>query len=99
SRCRGDRRRAASLQGSTAESTVIHSWLPLEYQGTREHHMMTHNESVDVSAMAAMVDQQTAMNIRSDLSKIHNWYAEQYAYMLGKLKAIDEGNGTSLLDN
>ena len=52
-----DLTRVASLQWSTAESTVIHEWLPLEYTGTREHHMMTHNESVDVSAMAAMVDQ------------------------------------------
>jgi hypothetical protein len=94
-----DLTRVASLQWSTAESTVIHTWLPLEYQGTREHHMMTHNESVDVSAMAAMVDQQTALTIRSDLTKIHNWYAQQFAYMLGKMKAIDEGNGKSLLDN
>jgi len=94
-----DLTRVASLQWSTAESTVIHTWLPLEYQGTREHHMMTHNESVDVSAMAAMVDQATALTIRSDLTKIHNWYAQQFAYMLGKLKAIDEGNGKSVLDN
>ena len=93
-----DLTRVASLQWSTAESTVIHTWLPLEYQGTREHHMMTHNESVDVSAMAAMVDMETAKTIRRDLTKIHNWYAQQFAYMLGKLKAIDEGNGT-LLDN
>ena len=60
-----DLTRVASLQWSTAESTVIHEWLPLEYHGTREHHMMTHNESVDVSMMADMVDQQTAMTIRS----------------------------------
>jgi hypothetical protein len=94
-----DLTRVASLQWSTAESTVIHEWLPLEYQGTREHHMMTHNESVDVSMMAAMVDQQTAMTIRADLTKVHHWYTQQFAYMLGKLKAIDEGNGKSLLDN
>ena len=61
--------------------------------------MMTHNESVDVSAMAAMVDQQTAMTIRSDLTKVHNWYAEKFAYMLGRLKGIQEANGKSLLDN
>jgi hypothetical protein len=94
-----DLTRVASLQWSTAESTVIHDWLPLEYTGTREHHMMTHNESVDVSMMAAMVDQQTAITIRSDLTKVHNWYAEQFAYMLGKLDAIKEGNDKSLLDN
>ena len=39
------------------------------------------------------------MTIRSDLTKIHAWYAQQFAYMLGKLKAIDEGDGKSLLDN
>ena len=94
-----DLTRVASLQWSTAESTVIHEWLPLQYTGTREHHMMTHNESVDVSQQANMVDQMTALTIRSDLTKIHNWYAQQFAYMLGKLKAIDEGNGKSLLDN
>src|SRR4030095_2876842 len=94
-----DLTRVASLQWSTAESTVIHEWLPLEYPGTKEHHMMPHNESVEVSARANMVDQQTALTIRSDLTKIHNWYAQQFAYMLGKLKAIDEGNGKSLLDN
>ena len=94
-----DLTRVASLQWSTAESTVIHEWLPLEYQGTREHHMMTHNESVDVSKDANMVDQTTAATIRRDLTKVHNWYAQQYAYMLGKMKAIDEGNGKSLLDN
>jgi hypothetical protein len=94
-----DLTRVASLQWSTAESTVIHSWLPLQYSGTREHHMMTHNESPDVSATAAMVNQETAAIIRADLTKVHNWYAQQFAYMLGKLKAIDEGNGTSLLDN
>jgi uncharacterized protein DUF1552 len=94
-----DLTRVASLQWSTAESTVIHEWLPLQYIGTKEHHMMTHNESVDVSAMAAKVDQETAMTIRSDLTKVNTWYAQQYAYMLGKLKAIDEGDGKSLLDN
>jgi hypothetical protein len=94
-----DLTRVASLQWSTAESTVIHEWLDLEYSGTREHHMMTHNESVDVSQMANMVSQDTAMTIRRDLTKIHTWYAQQFAYMLGKLKGIDEGNGKSLLDN
>ena len=93
-----DLTRVASLQWSTAESTVIHEWLPLEYTGTREHHMMTHNESVSVSAMAAKVDQATATIIRSDLTKIHNWYAQQFATMLGKLKSVQEGEKT-LLDN
>ena len=93
-----DLTRVASLQWSTAESTVIHTWLPLEYSGTREHHMMTHNESVAVSSTAAKVDQATATIIRSDLTKIHNWYSQQFATMLTKLKAVQEGDRT-LLDN
>ena len=66
-----DLTRVASLQWSTAESTVIHEWLPLQYVGTKEHHMMTHNESVDVSVNAAMVDQVTAQIIRSGVSRAH----------------------------
>jgi hypothetical protein len=30
--------------------------------------------------------------------KIHTWYVEQFAYLIGRLKAIPEGNGT-MLDN
>ena len=35
---------------------------------------------------------------KSDLIKINRWYAEQFAYLVGQLKSIPEGNGT-LLDN
>ncbi len=94
-----DLTRVASLQWSTAESTVIHTWLPLEYSGTREHHLMTHNETVGVSTTASKVNQMTSTIIRSDLTKIGNWYAQQFAYMLGQLKGIQEANGTTLLDN
>jgi hypothetical protein len=94
-----DLTRVASLQWSTAESTVIHEWLPLEYTGTKEHHMMTHNESPGVSLTASKVDQTTAAVIRSDLTKVHNWYAQQFAYMVGQLKGTQEANGKSVLDN
>jgi hypothetical protein len=57
--------RVASMQWSTAESTVVHTWLPnppfdylktvplpaIAYTGTQEHHMLTHNETVAVSAL------------------------------------------------
>jgi hypothetical protein len=33
------------------------------------------------------------------LEIIHKWYAENFAYLLGKMDAIEEGNGLSLLDN
>ena len=35
---------------------------------------------------------------RTELQAIDTWYAEQFAYLLGKLDGINEGNGT-LLDN
>jgi hypothetical protein len=30
---------------------------------------------------------------------MHQWYASQFAYLVGKLKSIDEGDGTTMLDN
>jgi hypothetical protein len=54
---------------------------------------------VAVSAMgAAMVDQATANTVRGDLTLVHQWYATQFAYLVGKLKALPEGSGT-VLDN
>jgi hypothetical protein len=35
---------------------------------------------------------------RTELTAIDNWYAQQVAYFLGQLDAVNEGNGT-LLDN
>jgi Protein of unknown function (DUF1552) len=35
---------------------------------------------------------------RSELSKIDNWYAQQFLYLLQRLDSVKEGNGT-LLDN
>jgi hypothetical protein len=34
----------------------------------------------------------------TDQQKVYKWYAEQYAYLLGKLDAVKEGAGT-MLDN
>ena len=38
------------------------------------------------------------MDRRTELTAIDNWYAQQVAYLLGQLDAVNEGNGT-LLDN
>jgi Protein of unknown function (DUF1552) len=116
-----DLTRVASMQWSTAESTVVHSWLPtppfpylstlpaVQYAGTQEHHMLTHNETVAVSALnmtynpdnpALMtLNQATVNTVRGDLSHINTWYAMQYAYLLSQLKGIQQPNGTTLLDN
>src|SRR5262245_50056845 len=92
-----DLTRVASMQWSTAESTVIHTWLPdvglpaIQYSGTKEHHMMTHNETVAVSVMnpppTGAVNAGQVATIRSDISHINTWYMMQLAYLLGKLKA------------
>jgi hypothetical protein len=38
------------------------------------------------------------MDRRTELTAIDNWYAQQVAYFLAQLDAVNEGNGT-LLDN
>lgn len=49
---------------------------------TSDHHQMSHD----------------GQDRRTELTQIDVWYAEQVAYLLAKLDAVDEGNGT-LLDN
>jgi len=49
------------------------------------HHSLSHEADNDPAA-------------RSQLVAINNWYAEQFAYLLGKLQAQSEGDGT-LLDS
>ncbi len=52
---------------------------------TDSHHPLSHSGDGDLVA-------------RDKLTKIYTWYADRFAYFLGKLDAIPEGNGT-LLDN
>jgi hypothetical protein len=47
-----------------------------------DHHQMSHD----------------GQDRRTQLTQIDTWYAQQIAYLLGKLDAVDEGTGT-LLDN
>jgi hypothetical protein len=49
---------------------------------TSDHHQMSHD----------------GQDRRTELTEIDVWYAEQVAYLLGKLDAVEEGAGT-LLDN
>ncbi len=90
--------RVASIQWSTGESTTVMDWLDLQYQGTIEHHMLTHNESVEASTSANNLGEAETTVVRQDLTKIHNWYASQFAYLIQKLKDAPEGDG-SVLDN
>lgn len=59
---------------------------PFPWLGIPEgHHELAHRGDDDLDA-------------QEKLTKINTWYAEQFAYLLAKLKAIPEGDGT-LLDN
>lgn len=60
---------------------------PYNFEGLfdkpRSHHKMSHNQT-------KMID---------DLLKVDEFHMQQFAYLAEKMDAIDEGNGTTLLDN
>jgi hypothetical protein len=60
---------------------------PYKFEGLfdkpRSHHQMSHNQT-------KMID---------DLLKVDRFHMEQYAYLISKMDAIEESDGTSLLDN
>ena len=60
---------------------------PYKFEGLfdkpRSHHQMSHNQT-------EMID---------DLLKVDRFHMEQYAYLVDRMDAIQESNGTSLLDN
>jgi hypothetical protein len=75
--------RIASLQYTIGDTdNGVYSWLGITYDG---HHDITHAPDNDVQAQAS-------------LTTIYTWYAQQFAYLLGQLDSIPEGNGT-MLDN
>ena len=49
-----------------------------------DHHAMSHHKNTQ--------------NVIAEYIKVSRWYVEQFAYLLEKMKNVDEGNG-SLLDN
>lgn len=51
---------------------------------TSDHHGMSHHKNQE--------------NLVGEYTRVSRWYIEQFAYMLEKMKRIDEGHG-SLLDN
>jgi hypothetical protein len=50
------------------------------------HHTLSHDADTDSAAQASLV-------------QINNWYAQQFAYLVGQLDAVVESDGTTLLDN
>jgi Protein of unknown function (DUF1552) len=78
-----DLTRVASLQWSRSVSGVRFTWVP---QALDEgHHGLSHYDDSDANAKA-------------DLLEINKWYSQQFAYLLGQMDAIQEGDNT-LLDN
>jgi hypothetical protein len=72
----------ASLQNKVGDNDSS----PYPWLGVADgHHPLSHSGDADLVA-------------RDKLTKIYTWYADRFAYLLGKLDAIPEGNGT-LLDN
>jgi hypothetical protein len=50
------------------------------------HHDMSHQPDSDSAT-------------RTKLVKVNRWYAEQVAYLLGKMDSVKESNGKTMLDN
>jgi hypothetical protein len=78
-----DLTRVASLQWSRSVSGVRFNWVPQIYG--EGHHGLSHYDDSDANAKA-------------DLLEINKWYSEQFAYLLGLMDGIQEGDNT-LLDN
>ena len=78
-----DLTRVASLQWSYAASQVPFKWVPQILD--EGHHDLSHYDDDNGSAQA-------------DLLEINKWYSEQFAYLLGVMDGIQEGEST-LLDN
>jgi hypothetical protein len=79
-----DMTRVASLQWSRAVSNVNMNWLPLQL--SEGHHGLSHYDDNTAAA-------------QDDLEVINKWYSDQFAYLLGAMDAIDEGDGKTMLDN
>ena len=77
--------RVASLQWSRSVSNVNFGNLGVPQQLSEGHHSLSHYDDNEGAAQA-------------DLLEINKWYTEQFAYLLGKMDAIQEGDGT-MLDN
>lgn len=77
-----DQTRVASIMWNRSVGGARHTWADA---GDRGHHDFSHDGD------------ESADTIES-LTKINVWYAEQFAYLLGKLDSIAEGEGT-MLDN
>jgi hypothetical protein len=90
-RLMGDLMVTALQTGLTHVATLMigpERWdTPYKYESLfdkpRNHHQMSHNQSKFVE----------------DLEKVDHFHMEQFAYLIRKMSAVRESNGTTLLDN
>ena len=78
-----DLTRVASLQWSRSVSNVRFNWVTQRLD--EGHHGLSHYDDNNADSQA-------------DLLEINKWYSEQFAYLLGLMDGIQEGENT-LLDN
>lgn len=78
-----DLTRVASIQWNYAIGQVRYDFA--DGSITRGHHDMSHDGDENLVTL-------------TQLTNVNRWYAEQFAYLLGRLDAIPEGDGT-MLDN
>lgn len=80
-----DLTRVITFQVGAGSSIVQFRWLGINYN----HHGISHGSEGVTAPMAQRTEW---------LNQIELWHAQQYAYLVGKLDAINDGGGT-LLDN
>jgi hypothetical protein len=87
-----DTTRVALLQWNTTTSGITFPWLPLHHGGVN-HHARGHSQSeYDVT------DPIVRGEHIEDIRDISTWYVEQFRYLIDRMSAIPEGDGT-LLDH
>lgn len=80
--------RVATVQLNNGHGNgVVYSWLGIEGKGmefgVRDSHDLAHRPGAG----------------NADKIKVENWYAQQFAALIDKMKAVKEGNGKTLLDH
>jgi len=81
-----DLTRVASLQYGHAASLMRFPWLGSEKWYSMGHHPLSHEPDSNKAAVDAII-------------KVETWFAEQFAYLVGKLKATRDLDGKTVLDN
>lgn len=79
----------ASLQWGDGAGGPVYNWSGMQH--TYRHHPLSHGTAGDAGG-------DEVIGYEDMLAQIDSWHMEQFAYLLGRLNAYDEGDG-SLLDN